>query len=131
MVVALVGILAVFVTGRDSLGLEDGANPLAGPGAEAGARPIRVEVLNGAGIPGLARRITEQLRASGFDVVYYGNAGARAPDSTVVLDRGRDSAAVRRVADELGITSIEVVPDTTLYLEATVILGKDWIDSPE
>jgi hypothetical protein len=30
------------------------------------------------------------------------------------------------VAEHLGIARIATVPDTTLYLEATVILGRDW-----
>jgi hypothetical protein len=87
---------------------------------------IRVEVLNGAGIAGLAREVTDQLRAQGFDVVSYGNASGPGRDSSVVLDRGRNAEAVAKVADALGIDRIEVAPDTSLYLEATVILAPDW-----
>jgi len=87
---------------------------------------IRVEVLNAAGISGLARETTEQLRATGFDVVFYGNAGGQSRDSSVVLDRGLNADAAARVAEALGITRIRLEPDTTLYLEATVILGTDF-----
>lgn len=89
---------------------------------------IRVEVLNGAGIQDLARNVTERLRASGYDVVYYGNAGALARDSSVVLDRGTNPLAVAGIAAELGIPRVEVAVDTSLYLEATVVLGPDWPD---
>lgn len=86
----------------------------------------RVEVLNGAGRTGLARRATERLRAGGFDVVFFGNAGGAPRDSSSVIDRvGREDIA-RSVADQLGIRSVTSEPDSTLYLDATVILGADW-----
>ena len=100
----------------------------AGPGA---VERIRVEVLNGAGVPGLARSVTERLRSLGFDVVYYGNASAPAGDSTVVLDRAGDAGAAGKVAAALNVGRIETALDTTLYLEATVILGSDWITLQE
>jgi hypothetical protein len=87
---------------------------------------IRVEVLNGAGVSGLARETTEFLRAGGFDVVYYGNASGQTRDSTIILDRGLDPDGVARVAAALGVNRVQLVPDTTLYLEATVILGTDF-----
>jgi hypothetical protein len=87
---------------------------------------LRVEVLNGAGIAGLAREATRLLRDRNFDVVYFGNAGGEPRDSSVVIDRvGRPQEAAN-VARALGIPRVESQPDTTLYLEATVILGKDW-----
>lgn len=97
--------------------------------APARTRPserIRVEVLNGAGIAGLAREITEQLRADGFDVVYYGNAGSQRRDSTTVIDRRGNTEATRLVASALGIERVELQVDTTLYLETTIVLGPDW-----
>lgn len=97
--------------------------------APARTRPserIRVEVLNGAGISGLAREVTERLRADGFDVVYYGNAGSQRRDSTAVIDRRGNTEVARLVASALGIERVELQVDTTLYLEATVVLGPDW-----
>src|SRR5690606_27161836 len=69
------------------------------PGTQLPAEQrIRVEVLNGAGVAGLARRVTEELRAEGFDVVYYGNAGSLTRDSTTILDRSGDAEAVAALA---------------------------------
>jgi hypothetical protein len=129
-VIVLLGSLVVGLRGPRTV---DGWEPVPISTLREGADRIRVEVLNGAGVEGLARETTERLRASGFDVVYYGNAGALARDSTVVLDRGSDPAAVARVAQELGIERVEIATDTTLYLEATVILAPDWggITPPE
>lgn len=87
---------------------------------------IRVEVLNGAGRPGIAREATIMLRDQGYDVVYFGNARDFGWDSSVVIDRVGREAAAQTVARALGITKVESRPDSTLLLEVTVVLGKDW-----
>src|SRR5689334_15985832 len=46
----------------------------------------RIEVLNATGRSGLARAASEQLRAAGYDVVYFGSRGPNAKTS-VVIDR--------------------------------------------
>jgi hypothetical protein len=86
----------------------------------------RIEVLNGSGRSGIARAVTHRLRNAGFDVVFFGNAPATAGDSSVVIDRIGDDAIARAVGEHLGIKRIRSERDTTLYLDATVILGKDW-----
>lgn len=92
--------------------------------------PLRVEVLNGAGKAGLARHATQQLRGNGFDVVFFGNAGRFDYDRSVVLDRSGAGAAALAVAAALGIDSVEAVPDASLLLDVSVILGSDWPPVP-
>ncbi|MEJ2546897.1 MAG: LytR C-terminal domain-containing protein [Gemmatimonadota bacterium] len=89
-------------------------------------RRIRVEVLNGAGDPGAAARVTEALRAAGFDVKTYGNAGRYDHERTFVIDRSGRPGAAGSVAAALGGAEVEERFDPELYLDATVILGKDW-----
>jgi hypothetical protein len=89
---------------------------------------VRVEVLNASGASGLARRATDVLRRAGFDVVFYGNApDSASADSTVVLDRGGDSGRAVAVARALGTGSVRTAVDSTLLLDVTVWLGRDWI----
>lgn len=119
-------VLAVLVLlGSLVAGLRHPTAPAPDPVAAVvdGAR-LRVEVLNGAGVPGLARSVTRQLRRQNFDVVYFGNAPA-ALDSSVVVDRAGNLDAARRVAEALGIRSLRSEPDPTLFLDATVVLGRD------
>jgi hypothetical protein len=87
---------------------------------------IRIEVLNGAGVAGLARDATDHLRGVGFDVVFFGNAGRFDHDRSVVFDRAGDPARARAVAAALGIDSVVSAVDSTLFLDATVVLGSDW-----
>ncbi len=87
---------------------------------------VRVEVLNGMGEPGAARRAAGRLREMGFDVVYFGNADRFDHDSTRILRRSDDPAAARRLADSMGVARVIDRPDPELYLDGTVILGEDW-----
>ena len=90
------------------------------------AERVRVEVLNASGTPGLAARGRSHLRDRGFDVVQIGNASGFAPDSSVVLDRVGRMDLARAVADAAGIPRVFARPDANLYVDVTVVLGRDW-----
>jgi hypothetical protein len=94
-------------------------------------RRIRVEILNGAGVDRLAQRATEHLRELGFDVVYYGNAEDFERDSSVAIARLDNVEPARRVADALGLRQVLHQPDRNLYLDVSVVLGRDWADPGE
>jgi hypothetical protein len=89
---------------------------------------VRIEVLNGGGVNGMARAATEVLRDSGFDVVSFGNAAAFDPSRpSAVVDRvGRTDMALA-VAKALGIDSVQTDPDPNLYVDVSVVLGQEWM----
>ncbi len=87
---------------------------------------VRVEVLNAGGIRGVAGEARDRLRERRFDVVYYGNAPAFDRETSLVLDRTGMEGAALEVARALGIRRVEVAPDTTVYVDVTVLLGTDW-----
>lgn len=86
---------------------------------------VRVEVLNATTRPGLARRATLHLRDAGFDVVRTATAG-RQSDSTVVLDRTGHPEWARLVAQALGGAQVLSRPDSSGYLDVTVLLGASY-----
>ncbi|MDE0807268.1 MAG: LytR C-terminal domain-containing protein [Longimicrobiales bacterium] len=92
---------------------------------------VRVEVLNGGGVPGMASVATDYLRELGFDVVNYGNASSFDQDSTIVIDRSGQRDLADAVAEALGAKVREDTMDTDPYLDVTVILGKSWAPNPE
>lgn len=133
---AIAGLLAVLlIPVMASVGDGD-ERGVTHPDTAAGAQPVpaapppRVEVLNGAGKAGLARSATQRLRGEGFDVVFFGNAGRFDHARSVVLDRSGDREAALAVAATLGIDSVEAVPDASLLLDVSVILGSDWPPAP-
>jgi len=85
---------------------------------------IKVEVLNGTRTKGLARRATQYLRGRGFDVVGAGTE-TEARATTVVYDRSSHPEWARLVARALN-ASVVSKPDSSRYLDVTVILGADW-----
>ncbi|MEN9791622.1 MAG: hypothetical protein RLZZ63_1280 [Gemmatimonadota bacterium] len=91
---------------------------------------IRVEVLNGAGTRGLARRATRAMRDAGFDVVASGNAPERT-DSSIVLVRSGQVAWGELAAQALQGARVELRPDTSRYLDLTIIIGARWRPPPE
>ena len=86
---------------------------------------VRVQVLNATTIRGLARRAAMHLRDRGFDVVEMGTT-AELRDSTLVLDRSGRAGWAKRVADALGGARIESRPDSSRYLDVTVLVGRSW-----
>ena len=88
---------------------------------------VRVEVLNAGGEQGVARIATDELRSLGFDVVFFGNAETFDAEMSVVVDRVGRLEAARAVASALGIGNVRSEPDTSLYLDTTVRLGRDWV----
>jgi hypothetical protein len=94
----------------------------------AGTR-IRVEVLNGTGQRGLARRGTTAMRDAGFDVVSTGNWPERVDTSLVLVRTGNDAwgkLAVRA----LGEARVELRPDSSRYVDLTIVLGTRWRPPP-
>jgi hypothetical protein len=89
---------------------------------------IKVEVQNATKVPGLARRATQFLRDRGLDVVAIRTATEQR-NSTLVLDRSNHPAWALLVAQALG-SRTEPRPDTTRYLDVTVLLGDDWRPPP-
>lgn len=89
---------------------------------------IKVEVLNASNIRGAARIATFLLRERGYDVVAMGNAG-RNQDSTIVLDRSNHPEWAALIGKAIGGTPT-AKPDSSRYLDATVILGARWTPPP-
>ncbi len=96
------------------------------PMGVAGGDRIQIEVRNGAGVSGLAAAATSYLRARGFDVVSSGN---HAPaEASYVSDRVGNPDYARRVAAALGLppAAVRAERDATAFLDATVVLGRDY-----
>jgi hypothetical protein len=90
---------------------------------------VRVQVLNATKTRGLARRATLYLRDRGFDVVEVGTAAPL--DSTVVYDRSGRADWARRVARAMGGAHVEPRPDSSRYLDVTVLVGRSWGPPPQ
>ena len=89
---------------------------------------IKVEVLNATKTKGLARRATLYLRDRGFDVVGSGNV-AEQRATTIVYDRSSHPDWARLVARAMN-APVVARPDSSRYLDVTVLIGADWRPPP-
>jgi hypothetical protein len=89
---------------------------------------IQINLLNGCGDQGVARRAMNYMRALGFDVVEIDNYSRFSVRQSFVIDRVGDSVSACKTARALGIAdSLRVVRiDSTLYVRCSVVLGKDY-----
>ena len=92
---------------------------------------IEVEVLNGCGIPFLAAQTTDYLRSKHFDVVFSGNAKNQLYQHTMILQRNEKIESLKKIADSFGLElddskHIIIIPDESLCLDVTIILGADY-----
>jgi hypothetical protein len=74
----------------------------AGPQGGAAVETARVQVLNGAQVDGVATRVSDYLRARGFDLAEPGNA-PQTYEHTTIIDYAGRPATLRRLADTLGL----------------------------
>jgi hypothetical protein len=97
--------------------------------APAGVR-IKVEVFNATRMRGLGRRATLYLRDHGFDVVAFGTSPATR-DTTLVIDRSGHPAYAQLVAQGLGGARVESHPDSSRYVDVSVLVGAGWRPPPQ
>ena len=86
---------------------------------------IKLEVINATPTRGLARRATMFLRDRGFDVVRFAT-DTNVRDTTLVLDRSGHPEWARFVSSALGGVRVEARPDSSRYLDVSVVLGRNW-----
>ena len=125
----IAAVVAWRVIGREAAVV---GGPALAPGearAPRGVR-VRVEVLNATQTRGLARRATRHLRDHGFDVVLVGTS-RESFDSTVVIDRSGHPDWAQLVAEVMGGAVIRAEPDSSRYLDITVLVGASWSPPPQ
>ena len=91
-------------------------------------KTIRIEVLNGCGVAGVAEKVGRYLREAGFDVMTWKNADSFNYPETIVIDRTGNLENARRVADAMGLrTHIQqIVHDPYRIEQVAVIIGRDY-----
>jgi LytR cell envelope-related transcriptional attenuator len=92
------------------------------------SRSLEVEVLDGAGSMRAAQHMTNILRALGYDVVEMKKNNGEFEERTFIFDRSGNLDAAKKLATILGISQDKVFQkiDRTLYLDLTVVIGKDY-----
>ena len=85
---------------------------------------IRVVILNGTSVDGLAARVAEVLEQQGYEILEVGNA-ERKTAATLILDHRGQTRRAQRVSSLLGGAVISAAPDGDNPADVTIILGDD------
>ncbi len=84
-----------------------------------------MEVLNGTGTVGLAKRTTKELRRMGIDVLIEGNADSFNFNESVLVDRKGNPALMRHLSRLLDCRRIVIQIDERSHVDVTFIVGRD------
>ncbi|HHL73539.1 MAG TPA: LytR family transcriptional regulator [Bacteroidetes bacterium] len=90
---------------------------------------LRLEVLNGCGVSGIAKTFADQLREAGFDPVNVGNYSIFEMPTTVILDRkSKNRLLGLRVAEKLGLpeSAVSYQESDSRDVDVSVIIGLDY-----
>lgn len=106
---------------------------------ESGRRILKVEVLNGCGVDGVAQKLAEYLRGKNIDVVDYRNFESKEISETLVIDRKDYKMSNARVIGRIiGVEENRMFPQLRPMeelpqrrrgqLDVTIIIGKNYLD---
>ncbi len=89
---------------------------------------IRIEILNGTTLSGLAKKTKDLFQSYGFEVVSMGNAPSTDLANTMVIDRKGKPALAERAAKIIKCERIsaQIEASTAQDVDVTIMLGKDF-----
>lgn len=88
---------------------------------------IKVKILNGTDVPGLARKMRESLIREGLNVVEFGTSPYRKMNKSIIINKRGNVASVNRVAELTGIQNVYHITDNTQLHNILIILGEDLV----
>ncbi len=97
---------------------------------------IKVEVLNGCGVPALASKTTEFLRTKHIDVINSDNADHHDYKNTLIIQRNEKVKSLKKIVETFGVylndsNRVQILPDESLDVDVTIILGQDYTSFAE
>jgi CRISPR/Cas system-associated protein Cas7 (RAMP superfamily) len=88
---------------------------------------IKVKILNGTDVPGLARKMRNNLIKEGLNVVEFGTSSGKSVKESIIINRKGNYSAAKKISELTGIKNIYHVIDNTLLYNILVIIGEDYI----
>ncbi len=92
---------------------------------DSGEYEIKIKILNGTSVPGIARTMRNSLIKDGFNVVEFGTSTYPPMKESVLICRKSDFFAAGSVSKNTGINNIYFVNDNTQLNNLLIIIGED------
>lgn len=95
---------------------------------------VRVQILNGNGVPGIGEEVAGKLVGEGFRVVLSGNAERLDYEDTRIViyeSTPEAEASGERVRELLGVGEVQVSVQQQGIVDLTIVVGRDFIDATD
>jgi len=96
-------------------------------------KKIQLEILNGCGETGVAKKLTDLLKKSNYDIVNSGNYIQRGKinwdvNESKIIDQMDKQDEARKLADIMGIlySNVETFENPSPIADLTIVIGKDY-----
>jgi hypothetical protein len=93
-------------------------------------QPIKIEVLNGCGVNGIATKFYNNLTYQNYQVIGKGNADHWNYEYTALINLrpGKNDKAIEKLRKDIGLKAEDVVPleDAQADADVQLIIGKDY-----
>ena len=86
---------------------------------------VKIKILNGTSIPGLARKLRNDLIRDGMNVVEFGTSNYPAVYDSIIVCRKSDIKSANKISEMTGIGKIYFVTDTTQLNNILIVVGED------
>lgn len=93
----------------------------------SGESAIKVKVLNGTNVSGLAKKMRAVLVREGLSVVEFGTSPYPFMDETIIINQKGESSSVKKLSEIIGTDKIYHILDSSQLNNALIIIGKDYI----
>lgn len=86
---------------------------------------VKIKILNGTSIPGLARKLRNDLIRDGMNVVEFGTSNYPSIYDSIIICRKSDIKSANKIQEMTGIGKIYFVTNTTQLNNILIIVGED------
>jgi hypothetical protein len=91
---------------------------------------VRVQVLNGNGVPGIGEEVAARLQGEDFRVILSGNAQRLNYRKTLIVtydESPQGQKQAERAQDLLGVGEVQVSAQGQGIVDLTIVVGKDFV----
>lgn len=91
---------------------------------------VRVQILNGNGVPGIGEKVAERLSGENFRVILSGNARTLDYRRTLIVtydSSEKGQAVAERARDLIGVGEVQVSGQGQGIVDLTIVVGKDFL----
>ena len=89
---------------------------------------VRIKILNGTFVPGLARKMRNNLVRDGLSVIEFGTSPFPKMKESIMISQKGNYSTVKKVSEIVGINRIYYIVDSSVLNNIMIIIGEDLVE---